>query len=160
MTWVHGDATTVADLGASVDLAVMTGNVAQVFVADEDWHRTLSAVRSCLRPGGWFVFETRRPEVRDWETWDVASTTVTLPDGVSAVFSRTVTEVAPPLVTFESTTTIGGSASCARRRSCGSASAARSSGTWRTTGSRSSTSAGAPDRPGKELVFVSRRIEP
>ncbi len=160
VTWVHGDATTAADLGTSVDLAVMTGNVAQVFVADEDWHRTLSAVRSCLRPEGWFVFETRRPEVRDWETWDVASTTVTLPDGASADFSRTVTEVALPLVMFESTTTIGGSARL------------RSASTLRFRGRREVERdledhgfevvdvRGAPDRPGKELVFVSRRIEP
>ena len=45
----------------------MTGNVAQVFVSDEDWSSTLDAVHGCLRPGGWFVFETRRPEARDWE---------------------------------------------------------------------------------------------
>ena len=45
----------------------MTGNVAQVFVSDEDWHTTLAAVREHLAPGGWFVFETRRPEVRAWE---------------------------------------------------------------------------------------------
>jgi SAM-dependent methyltransferase len=72
VTWVHGDATSLVGLEAAADLAVMTGNVAQVFVSDEDWYATLRAIRTCLRPGGWFVFETRRSEVRDWETWDLA----------------------------------------------------------------------------------------
>jgi hypothetical protein len=46
VTWLHGDAT-VLD-GAlldgrklSADLAIMTGNVAQVFVSDDDWSSTL-----------------------------------------------------------------------------------------------------------------------
>ena len=42
ITWLHGDATTLPDL--AVDLAVMTGNVAQVFLADDDWARTLDGV--------------------------------------------------------------------------------------------------------------------
>ena len=75
----------------SADLAVMTGNVAQVFVADDDWHLTLDAVSSCLRPGGWLVFETRRPEVRDWESWGTPPTTVTIPGAANAVTSMTVT---------------------------------------------------------------------
>ncbi|MEO5665859.1 MAG: methyltransferase domain-containing protein, partial [Nocardioides sp.] len=33
VTWIHGDATTLPDLAA--DLATMTGNVAQVFLADD-----------------------------------------------------------------------------------------------------------------------------
>ena len=47
----------------------MTGNVAQVFLADEDWTGTLRAIAATLRPGGHFVFETRRPERRAWEDW-------------------------------------------------------------------------------------------
>jgi hypothetical protein len=35
-------------------------------------YTTLRAIRTCLRLGGWFVFETRRSEVRDWETWNLA----------------------------------------------------------------------------------------
>ena len=35
ITWVHGDARAAPPFGA--DLAVMTGNVAQVFLTDEDW---------------------------------------------------------------------------------------------------------------------------
>jgi len=72
VTWIHGDATALAERSLPADLVVMTGNVAQVFVADEDWFDTLEAVRDSLRPGGWLVFETRRPEARDWETWSIA----------------------------------------------------------------------------------------
>jgi hypothetical protein len=67
VTWLRGDATVLAGRELAADVAIRTGNVAQVFVSDNDWARTLDAVRGCLRPGGWFVFETRRPEVRDWE---------------------------------------------------------------------------------------------
>ena len=52
--WVHGDATALAGRGLSLEMAVMTGNVAQVFVSDEDWQRTLAAVHGHLQPGGWF----------------------------------------------------------------------------------------------------------
>jgi ubiquinone/menaquinone biosynthesis C-methylase UbiE len=38
--WVHGDASTVA--GLQVDMACMTGNVAQVFVDDHDWQAAYS----------------------------------------------------------------------------------------------------------------------
>jgi hypothetical protein len=41
---------------------VMTGNVAQVFLTDEDWARALQGIAAALRPGGYLVFETRRPE--------------------------------------------------------------------------------------------------
>ncbi|GAA1154148.1 class I SAM-dependent methyltransferase [Nocardioides aquiterrae] len=36
VTWVDGDATVLPSLGIVADAAVMTGNVAQVFVSDED----------------------------------------------------------------------------------------------------------------------------
>src|SRR5271157_4858988 len=51
--WLHGDATTLPPL--KVDLATMTGNVAQVFLTDEEWAATLAAVRETLRPGGRLV---------------------------------------------------------------------------------------------------------
>ncbi len=106
VTWLHGDATVLRGRDLAADLAVMTGNVAQVFVSDDDWSTTLTAVHAALRPGGCFVFETRRPEVRDWEHWEVAPTDVVLPDGRTVVVSRTITEVALPFVTFVSTTTL------------------------------------------------------
>jgi hypothetical protein len=35
-----------------VDLVIMTGNAAQVFVTGQEWAVTLAAVREALRPGG------------------------------------------------------------------------------------------------------------
>ncbi len=157
VTWIHGDATALAGLLDDADLAVMTGNVAQVFVNDEDWSSTLAAVRAALRPGGWFVFETRRPEVRAWEDWDVAPTTVDLPDGRTAVVSRTVTEVDLPLVTFVGSTTIGEetltSTSTLRFRD-----RAEIERDLLAHGFTVSDVRDAPDRPGREHVFFARAI--
>ena len=155
MKWVHGDATSLVGLEASADLAVMTGNVAQVFVPDEDWHATLRAIRTCLRPGGWFVFETRRSEVRDWETWDLAPSPVALPDGRTAVVSCTVTQVALPLVTFEGSTAIGEeimrSTSTLRFRERNELERDLSRQGFNILDVRD-----APDRPGKEMVFLTQ----
>lgn len=106
--WVEGDATALPPLGVTADLAVMTGNVAQVFVDDADWEATLAAVAGVVRPGGWFVLETRRTAARAWEGWDVEPTPVDLPDGRRAVVSRRVSDVALPLVTFTGRTELDG----------------------------------------------------
>ena len=155
VTWVHGDATSLVGLEAATDLAVMTGNVAQVFVSDEDWYATLRATRRCLRPGGWFVFETRRSEVRDWETWDLAPSPVAMPDGRTAVVSCTVTEVALPLVTFEGSTAIGEeimrSTSTLRFREHNELEHDLSCYGFNVLDVRD-----APDRPGKEMVFLTQ----
>ncbi len=156
VTWVHGEGTAVAELGLTADVAVMTGNTAQVFVSDEDWHDTLGAIARCLRAGGWFVFETRRPEARDWEHWDVAPTEVALPDGRTAVVARTVTEVSLPVVTFEGSTTIDGevlrSTSTLRFRERQEIEQDLAAHGLSVAGVRD-----APDRPGKEHVFLTRR---
>src|SRR5690606_32165052 len=65
--WIHGDATTLPPV--QVDLAIMTGNVAQVFLTDADWSATLRGIRQATRPGGRLVFETRDPARRAWESW-------------------------------------------------------------------------------------------
>ena len=57
VTWLVGDATSLPRL--QVDLAMMTANVAQVFVSDAEWTATLGAAHRALRPGGHLVFETR-----------------------------------------------------------------------------------------------------
>jgi SAM-dependent methyltransferase len=153
VTWVHGDASSLVGLEAAVDLVVMTGNVAQVFISDEDWYATLRAIRTCLRPGGWFVFETRRSEVRDWETWDLAPSPVALADGSTAVLSCTVTDVALPLVTFEGSTAIGEeimrSTSTLRFRERNELERDLSRHGFKVLDVRD-----APDRPGKEMVFL------
>ena len=155
VTGVRGDATSLVGLEAAADLAVMTGNAAQVFVSDGEWYATLRAIRTCLRPGGWFVFETRRSEVRDWETWDLAPSAVAMPDGRTAVVSCTVTAVALPFVTFEGSTAIGGeimrSTSTLRFRERDEVE--RDLGRY---GFDVVDVRDAPDRPGKEMVFLTR----
>lgn len=156
VTWVHGDANQLVGRGLAVDLVMMTGNVAQVFVLDEDWACTLDVAFACLRPGGWLVFETRRPEARDWEQWDVNPTTVNVPGGQTVVVTRTVTNVAMPLVTFETTTIVGGevvpSSSTLRFRQRDDVET-----DLRDHGFEVLDVRDAPDRPGKELVFIARR---
>mgnify|MGYP001163295927 FL=1 len=70
--WVEGDSGALGAWGA--DLAVMTGNVAQVFLEDELWLRTLRDLRRALRPGGRLAFESRNPAARAWEGWNRAQT--------------------------------------------------------------------------------------
>jgi SAM-dependent methyltransferase len=71
--WIHGDAERIGTPG--VDLAIMTGQVAQFFLTDADWLVALVALRAGLRPGGWLAFESRNPEAREWERWTGAHRT-------------------------------------------------------------------------------------
>ncbi|MBB5786438.1 class I SAM-dependent methyltransferase [Jiangella mangrovi] len=66
--WVEGRA---ADLSAKeeFELAVMTGNAFQELREDADLTASLAAVRRALASGGRFAFDTRNPEVREWEQW-------------------------------------------------------------------------------------------
>jgi ubiquinone/menaquinone biosynthesis C-methylase UbiE len=156
VTWVRGDATALLASSLRADLAVMTGNVAQVFVDDEDWHQTLAAAHAVLRPGGWLAFETRRPEVRDWENWGTTARTVDLPDGRTGLLRTTVTTVALPLVTFESGLEVDGevlrSASTLRFRDRAEVASDLDAHGFDLVDVRE-----APDRPGKEMVFLARR---
>src|SRR2546422_7839843 len=68
--WIHGEVVALPPL--QVDLTTMTGNVAQVFLTDDEWASTLRHVRAALRPGGRLVFETRDPASRAWLEWDRA----------------------------------------------------------------------------------------
>lgn len=155
--WIHGDATPLPPL--DVDIAFMTGNVAQVFLTDDDWLATLRGIRDALRPGGRLVFETRDPEQRAWLGWVQGATYVERQvPGVGQVRTWTdLVEVAPPFVTFESRVVLPDdqtlySTSTLRFRSSAEV-------------EQSLTDAGfvvdevrdAPDRPGKEFVFVAHR---
>ncbi|HKN99127.1 MAG TPA: class I SAM-dependent methyltransferase [Pseudonocardiaceae bacterium] len=158
ISYLHGDATVVGPIGA--DLAVMTGNVAQVFVTDAEWTTTLRAVRSALRPGGHFVFETRRPAYRAWEEWaaDDARVTKDLPGIGPVEQSREVTEVNLPYVSFRYTYhfhadgAVVVSDSTLRFRDRPELEA-----TLTETGYRVLDVRQAPDRPDREYVFVTER---
>ncbi|MFJ4468981.1 class I SAM-dependent methyltransferase [Streptomyces sp. NPDC089424] len=66
--WVLGDLRCTA-WREEFDLVVMTGHAFQELVGDEELRLALAAVRESLRPEGRFVFDTRNPAARAWETW-------------------------------------------------------------------------------------------
>ncbi|MET9022152.1 class I SAM-dependent methyltransferase [Actinopolymorpha sp. NPDC004070] len=155
--WLHGDATALPPL--RVDLATMTGNVAQVFVTDDEWAATLRGVRAALRPDGRLVFETRIPEREAWREWNPEQTrTRTHVPGIGYVETWTDTaEVDGQLVSFRGTYVFESDGAVLTSHS-----------TLRFRGREevedSLTAAGftvdeirdAPDRPGREYVFVAR----
>jgi SAM-dependent methyltransferase len=98
--WICGDATVLPPL--RVDLATMTANVAQAIVDPRTWQVTLQRAHAALRSGGHLVFETRNPARRAWERWTREdSYGVTEIPGVGCVESWVqLTEVRLPLVTF------------------------------------------------------------
>ncbi|MEO1286180.1 MAG: class I SAM-dependent methyltransferase [Chloroflexota bacterium] len=68
VTWIEGDASAIGQ--AQADLLVMTGNVAQIFLDDDEWLSALQSIHSGLRSGGYLVFEVRNPKARGWEQWN------------------------------------------------------------------------------------------
>jgi SAM-dependent methyltransferase len=155
ITWINGDAAQLPAIGA--DLATMTGNVAQVFLADDDWSRTLAGIRRALRPGGHLVFETRRPADRAWARWaaEAGRRTLDVP-GIGPVEQRLeVTDVSLPLVSFRYTYRFGAdgtvvtSDSTLRFRDRDDVESQLAAEGYQVRDVRD-----APDRPGRELVFV------
>lgn len=66
--WVLGDLRSRAWYG-EFDLVTMTGHAFQTLLGDEELRTALRAVRAALADGGRFVFETRNPAARAWESW-------------------------------------------------------------------------------------------
>ena len=153
--WIVGDATALPSL--AVDVALMTGNVAQVFVDDADWLATLAGIRGALAPSGRLLFEVRDPGRRAWESWNRAATFVrTEIPGVGVVASWVeVTEVALPLVSFrwtyefERDGTVLTSDSTLRFRDRREIETSLAQNGFRVLDVRD-----APDRPGLEFVFI------
>jgi SAM-dependent methyltransferase len=157
--WIHGDATTLPPL--EVDLAVMTGNVAQVFLTDEAWAETLQGLGDAIRPGGRFVFETRDPARRGWKEWTREQTHQVKPIGEGETVESwcDLTSLELPFVSFRNTYVFA---------SDGAVLTSDSTLRFRERDEieESLTAAGfavddvreAPDRPGKEFVFVSSRL--
>lgn len=158
--WIHGDATALPPL--EVDLVTMTANVAQAVAGPALWQETLRGAHAVLRPGGRLVFETRDPARRAWEEWNPEdSYRVTEIPGVGAVESRVrVTDVSGPLVTFRWTYVFAAdgqvltSDSTLRFRERDEVEADLVAHGYVVDDVR-----GAPDRPGREFVFLARRPE-
>lgn len=156
--WICGDATTLPPL--QVDLVTMTGNVAQVFLTDEEWAATLRGVHAALGPGGRVVFEVRDPAREAWRGWNREQSyrSVDIPDhGVVAAWVE-LTAVDEPLVSFrwtfvfERDGAVLTSDSTLRFRQRDEITASLAA-----TGFVVDDVRDAPDRPGLELVFVAVR---
>ncbi|MET9123453.1 class I SAM-dependent methyltransferase [Streptomyces sp. NPDC004528] len=156
--WICGEAADLPPL--QVDLATMTANVAQAIVEPRGWRETLRGARQALRPGGRLVFETRDPAARVWEEWTRAhSYRVSEIPGVGSVeYWVELLDVSAPLVTFRQVYVFASdgqvltSDSTLRFRE-------------RNEVERDLVTHGfvvddvreAPDRPGREFVFLARR---
>lgn len=162
VTWIHGDASAIPP-EVAVDAVTMTANVAQVFLTDADWLATLAAMRAALRPGGRLIFESRDPVRRAWEEWTEDRTRSTTDiAGIGPVTDWVqVTGVDGELVTFESPNvfeadgTVIVSRSTLRFRSRDALEASLVAAGFVLDDVR-----GAPDRPGRELVFIARPAAP
>jgi len=155
--WIEGRVSALPPV--QVDLVTMTANVAQVFVEDDEWRDTLAAAAAALAPGGHLVFETRDPANRAWEGW-TRDASFQQAEGIDGTLVETWNELASvelPLVTFTWTfrfadgSTVG-SESTLRFRSRTEVEQALDAAGFDVLDVRD-----APDRPGRELVFVARR---
>ncbi len=159
VTWVLG---TVTDLPSAlqVDLAVMTGNVAQVFVTDQQWAAILAGIHGALAPGGRLVFETRVPAVRAWEGWtrEFTHRRHRLPGGGSVDYWIDVTAVAPPLVTFRSSYHFDDDELLVSDSTLRFRGEAEIRADLAAAGFEVDDVRDAPDRPGREMVFVARSV--
>lgn len=156
--WILGDVTALPDM--KVDVAVMTGSVAQVFLTEDEWETTLAAIHRVLSLRGHLVFEVRDPAKKAWLDWTREQTfnRIDVP-GIGEVEGWCeVTDETEERVSFRWTYVFGAdgqtitSDSTLRFRS-------------RDAIERSLRKCGfvvgelreAPDRPGKEFVFIAGR---
>lgn len=153
--WVFGDASSLPPLRA--DLAIMTGNVAQVFLTDQSWHEALLNIRKSLTPNGHLVFEVRNPAKKDWLEWTREKTyqRINIPNVGYIEEWYDLLDVSKDLVSFQWTcifesdgqTLVSKSVLRFREREEIEASLKK-------TGFKLKQLRDAPDRPGQEFVFI------
>lgn len=160
VNWMHGDMSTIADVSA--DLAFMTGNVAQVFLTDELWLETLSRINTVLNEKGHLVFEVRDPAQKAWLCWNREHTyqKLAIPEIGKVESWCEVTEVSQQLVSFRWTYVFASdgqvitSDSTLRFRGKAEIEQSLISSGFNVIDIRD-----APDRPGKEFVFIASRAK-
>ncbi|MGW4380457.1 class I SAM-dependent methyltransferase [Kitasatospora sp. NPDC004531] len=156
--WICGDATALPPL--RVDLVTMTANAAQEITEPAHWLATLRGVHGALRPGGHLVFETRDPARRAWEGWTRATTrqVADFPDAGRVEAWVELLDATGPLVTYRSHYVFAATGehltadSTLRFRE-----RAEVADDLRTAGFDLREVRDAPDRPGREFVFLARR---
>lgn len=153
--WILGNTAMLPPL--QVDLVTMTGKVAQLFLDDDDWASNLEAARAALQPEGQLVFEARdraRQARREWNR-EQSFRCLQRPGGSSVETGAELSDVSLPYISFRWTfaftdeDAVLASDSTLRFRSQPEIQAS-----LRTAGFVAVTVRDAPNRPGRELVFV------
>lgn len=155
--WIRGELRDVT--GGGYDLVTMTGNVVQAIADGNKWDKTLAGVRRVLRPGGHLVFETRDPGYRAWELWtrDLTDRTVEV-EGTGPVRTWTeVVDVSGPLVTFRTSWVFPDRAVLTSHSTLRFRRRREIDASLLTHGFELIEVRDAPDRPGREWVFLTRR---
>lgn len=100
VTWLEGTSSLLPD--AAFDRALMTSHVAQFFVGEAEWSRTLADLKRALVPGGRLAFDTRDPRARAWQRWNPVDSRrrVSLAGGRVVSAWTEVTAVAGATVSF------------------------------------------------------------
>jgi hypothetical protein len=155
--WLVTDSTALPTL--AVDMVTMTGNVAQVFLTDEEWAKTLRSARDSLHPKGRLIFETRDPSMKAWQQWTPERTQrhFDIPEAGAVEIQRELRDVNPPFVSFRTTYAFASdgatfvSESTLRFRTKQEVEAS-----LQATGFSVEDIRDAPDRPGQEFVFIAR----
>ncbi len=157
VTWVAAAADELP--AAGVDLVVMTGNVAMVFLDDAEWRSVVASVRAALAPSGWWVFEVRDPAARGWEAWTLDATRQHV-DTVEGWVTNwvEVTEVELPFVSFVQHYEFDNSEKLVSRSTLRFRHQAEIEATLIACGFEVMEVRDAPDRPGLELVFLARAV--
>jgi SAM-dependent methyltransferase len=156
--WIHGDVTSLPTL--AVDLATMTGNASNVFLTQQEWLATLGGVHAALRPGGYLVFESVDPVGQPWLNWNRETTHTRRESPDEGVFESwtEVTRVDGDLVSIRRTYIFAADGATLTsegiRRYPPRAVIEES---LISTGYELTDVRDAPDRPGRELVFIARK---
>lgn len=156
VSWIHGFASDVSETG--FDFATMTGNVSQAIFEPQAWNSTLTSIHQLLKSGGILAFESRVPSNKAWGKWNkTESYSVHDLESVGRVESWVeVFSVESPLVSFRWTFIFDDgqtltSDSTLRFREREEVEADLISAGFAVDDVRD-----APDRPGKEFVFIAR----
>ncbi len=153
--WTLGDAAAIEVQG--VDLVTMTGNA--LMSVTDDLAPTVHAVASALRPGGHFVFETRRPDAQAWVQWadDHTRRHVTLPDGTTVTSATDSVTVHWPFVDIAGTTVFGDGTRIAGKIRLRYRELTEIEDALTAAGCTLVDVRDAPDRPRLEWVIIARR---
>lgn len=160
--WIHGfmqDA-----LPVTVEVVTMTANTAMVFPDDGQWVRTLQQCRAALGDGGHLVFEHRIREREAWKDWAGQSETNGAEAGANGLISsrtevdRVERRQNVDLVTFSHIYDFADSPQLKATSTLAFRSRTAIEADLGAAGFEVVQVRDAPDRPGREWVFIARAV--